>query len=48
MNLPFNVPTAQYLFIILNLTGTSNTIITGNTGAPGVNVTAKIPAVNTI
>ena len=45
---PLSVFTPQYLFIIFSLTGARSTMMTGNAGAAGVNVMAKIPAVRTI
>lgn len=47
-DLRFRVSLLHHLFITFSRTGTSNTIIIGNAGAAGVNVTAKIPAVTTI
>lgn len=47
-DLRFRVSLLHHLFITFSRTGTSNTMITGNAGAAGVNVTAKIPAVTTI
>lgn len=44
----FRVSLLHHLFITFSRIGTSNTIITGNIGAAGVNVMAKIPAVTTI